>query len=109
MLKVVKSPNILSSRVVDPIMDNKTNHTPVNANPLKWSNTLKQFVDSLPTNRFSVSDYFVVLALKGIIIVTLQCYCHSLILLSMHPSSAVKQNTWYNFSIHLNVVVLCRE
>ena len=31
-----------------------------------WSNTLKQFVDKLPTNCLSVFDHFVKLALKGL-------------------------------------------
>ena len=38
---------------------------PLNANP-RWSNTLKQFVGKLPTNRLSVFDHFVGLALKGL-------------------------------------------
>ena len=33
-------------------------------NPLKWSNTLKQFVGNLPTNCLSVSDHFTKLVLK---------------------------------------------
>ena len=37
---------------------------PLNANPTKWSNTLKQFVGNLPTNCLSVLDHFVGLALK---------------------------------------------
>ena len=41
---------------------------PLSANPTKWSNTLKQFLGSLPTNCFSVFDLFVELALKGIIL-----------------------------------------
>ena len=39
---------------------------PLNANPTKWSNTLKQFVGNLPTNCLSVFDHFVGLALKGL-------------------------------------------
>ena len=39
---------------------------PLSANPTKWSNTLKQFVGSLPTNCLSVSDHFVRMALKGL-------------------------------------------
>ena len=39
---------------------------PLSANPTKWSNTLKQFVDSLPTNCLSVFDPFVGLTLKGL-------------------------------------------
>ena len=37
---------------------------PLRANPIKWSNTLKQFVGKLPTNYLSVFDHFVELALK---------------------------------------------
>ena len=33
-------------------------------NPLKWSNTLKQFVGNLPMNCLSVFDHFVKLAMK---------------------------------------------
>ena len=40
---------------------------PLNANPTKWSNTLKQFVRNLPTNCLSVFDHFVELAFKGLI------------------------------------------
>ena len=32
----------------------------------KWSNTLKQFVGNLPTNRLSVFDHFLILAFKGL-------------------------------------------
>ena len=38
----------------------------LSANPRKWSNTLKQFVDNLPTNCLSVFNHFAGLALKGI-------------------------------------------
>ena len=41
---------------------------PLSANPTKWSNTLKQFVGSLPTNCLSVFDHFVGLALEGLIL-----------------------------------------
>ena len=37
---------------------------PLSANPTKWSNTLKQFVGSLPTNCLSVFDHFVGLPLE---------------------------------------------
>ena len=40
---------------------------PLIASPTKWSNTLKQFVGSLPTNCLSVLDHFVKLAFKGLI------------------------------------------
>ena len=39
---------------------------PLCANPTKWSNTLKQFVDKLPTNCLSVFGHFVILALNGL-------------------------------------------
>ena len=38
----------------------------LNANPIKWSNTLKEFAGKLPTNCFSVFDHFVILAYKGL-------------------------------------------
>ena len=38
----------------------------LSANPIKWANTLKQFVGNLPTNCLSVFDHFVGLALKGL-------------------------------------------
>ena len=38
---------------------------PLSANPVKWSNTLKQFVGKLPTNCLSLCDHFVGLVLKG--------------------------------------------
>ena len=37
---------------------------PLRAKSKKWSNTLEQFVDFLPTNSLSVFDHFVMLALK---------------------------------------------
>ena len=36
----------------------------LSANPTKWSNTRKQFVEKLPTNGLSVFDHFLGLALK---------------------------------------------
>ena len=38
----------------------------LNANPTKWSNTLKQFVGKMPMNFLSVFDHFVGLALEGL-------------------------------------------
>ena len=43
------------------------NFNPLNANPEKWSNTLKQIVGNLPTICLSVFDHFMNLALKGLI------------------------------------------
>ena len=39
---------------------------PLIANPTKWPNTLKQFVDKLPVNSLSVFSHFIKLALKGL-------------------------------------------
>ena len=39
---------------------------PLNANPEKWSNTLKQIVGNLSTICLSVFDHFTNLALKGL-------------------------------------------
>ena len=44
---------------------------PLKANPIKWSNTLKQFAGKLPTNRLSVFGHFVNLVLKRLKIATL--------------------------------------
>ena len=38
---------------------------PLSANPIKWSNTLKQFVGNLPTYCMSVFEYFAGLTFKG--------------------------------------------
>ena len=45
-------------------------NNPLSASPIKWSNTLKQFVDKLSTNCFSVFNHFVGLTLKGVSIIT---------------------------------------
>ena len=39
---------------------------PLSANPIKWSNSHKQFVGNLLTNCLSVFNRFVKLALKGL-------------------------------------------
>ena len=39
----------------------------LSANPIKWSNTRKQFVNKLPTNCLSLFNHFMKLALKGLI------------------------------------------
>ena len=49
------------------VLDIKHRFNSLSANFTKWSNKLKQFVGNLPTNRLSVFDHFVGLALKGII------------------------------------------
>ena len=45
---------------------NRENINPLSANPTKWPNTLKQFVDKLPVNCLSVFGHFANLALKGL-------------------------------------------
>ena len=45
---------------------------PLNANPEKWSNTLKQIVCNLPTICLSVFDHFMNLALKGLTTIQLR-------------------------------------
>ena len=49
-------------------MDRSSVHffNPLSANPVKWSNTLKQFVGKLSTNCLSVFGHFVNLAFKGL-------------------------------------------
>ena len=39
---------------------------PLSPNPIKWPNTLKQFVGKPPTNYLNVFGHFVNLALKGL-------------------------------------------
>ena len=39
---------------------------PLSTNPIKWWNTLKQFVSNLPTNWLSVFHHFVNLTFKGL-------------------------------------------
>ena len=43
---------------------------PLSAKPIKWSNTLKQFVGKLPTNCLILFDNFVELVLKGKVNIT---------------------------------------
>ena len=38
----------------------------LSANPIKWSNTLKQFGGNLPTNCLSLFDHFMGLTLNGL-------------------------------------------
>ena len=49
---------------------------PLIANPIKWPNTLKQFVGNLPTNCLSVFGHFVNLALKGLMLLFVKPYIH---------------------------------
>ena len=61
----------------------KTLTNPLIASPIKWSDTLKQFVSNLPTICFSVFDHFVGLALKG------------LNLINTHPLSKALKSSVY--------------
>ena len=49
------------------VRNENTRFNTLSANPTKWSNTLKQFVDNFPTNCLSVLDHVVGLTLKGLI------------------------------------------
>ena len=56
LLRDLKTMHVVESIIIKPL----------SANPTKWSNTLKQFVDKLLTNCLSVFDHFVKLAFKGL-------------------------------------------
>ena len=58
-------------------IDNLRSINSLSANLTKWPNTLKQFVDKLPTNYLGVFDHFVKLALKWLSFGTLlsSIYC----------------------------------
>ena len=47
---------------------------PLNANPVKWSNTFKQFVGKLLTNYLSLFDHFVGLAFKELTLTQLDLF-----------------------------------
>ena len=74
------------------------NFSSLSTKPTQWSNTLKQFVGSLPTNCLSVFDHFVGLALKGIKI--LRCLqFHEFQVLQFWYKKRVKfpNSTWCEF------------
>ena len=48
------------------VHERRIGFNPLSANPIKWSNTLKQFFGKLPTNCLSMFDHFMELALKGL-------------------------------------------
>ena len=50
---------------------------PLNANPIKWSDTLRKFVGKLPMNCLSVFDHFVELMVKGLTGITNIEYKHN--------------------------------
>ena len=61
------------------LMKNLFDLNPLSANPIKWPNTLKQFVGNLLTNCLSVFGHFVGLALKGLryLIFCPDFFCHA--------------------------------
>ena len=63
----------LSLRKLPQIISKWTFLNLLSANPTKWSNTLKQFVDNLPTNCLSVFDHFVGLAPKRFMLSIAKC------------------------------------
>ena len=69
-LHIILTPNKEHQKVYPKVsvvgFQNGKTLTPLSANPTKWSNTLKQFVDNLLTNCLSVFDQFVGLALNGL-------------------------------------------
>ena len=65
----------------------------LSANPTKWSNTVKQFLGSLPTNCLSLFDHFVKLALKGLR-VSQNIFCLSL---------SVCLSVWLPASLYLSL------
>ena len=66
----------LNNKVFDKILyyTKKFLLNPLNANPEKWSNTLKQIVGKLQTICLSVFDHFMNLALKGLKMIFLKCF-----------------------------------
>ena len=60
MINKITPPNLAFLPSTDEVVH------PLNANPTKWSNTVKQFVGKLPTNIWSVFGHFVILVLKGL-------------------------------------------
>ena len=70
---------------------------PLSANPTKWSNILKQFVDKLPMNCLGVFDHFVGLALKITGIYTPKNFIHGLahkLQTHMYISRKLKKKTF---------------
>ena len=63
---------------------------PLNANPEKWSNTLKQIVGNLPTICLSVFNHFMNLALKGLIATLKNKYYSKVAKKLLDPSNSPK-------------------
>ena len=70
---------------------------PLNANPEKWSNTLKQIVGNLPTICLSVFDHFMNLALKGLIyLIIIICLITPVTLISRKSEFELSNNKCIN-------------
>ena len=65
-----KPKRLLYPNIIKQLKNNMEIINPLSTNPIKWSNTLKQFVSILPTNCLSVSEHFLKLAFKGLILHT---------------------------------------
>ena len=59
-------PKCTSEYIHSHVIKEKLHVTPLIVNPTKWSNTLKQFFDKLPTNCLIVFDHFMKLVLTGL-------------------------------------------
>ena len=91
--KIIKT-SLKATLRSETISDNWKPFNSLSTNPTKWSNTLKQFVDKLPTKCLSVFDHFVKLPLKG-----LKCFL-------FHVKSSFRSWDNYNFVL---TFWLCRN
>ena len=62
----LESSTILHQLNIQKLMTEIITVNPLSAKLIKWPNTLKQFIDNLPTNCLSVFGHFVGLTLKGL-------------------------------------------
>ena len=65
-----KPKRLLYPNVIKQLTNNMEIINLLSTNPIKWSNTLKQFVSILLTNCLSVFEHFVKLAFKGLTLYT---------------------------------------
>ena len=65
-----KPKRLLYPNIIKQLKNNMEIINPLSTNPIKWSNTLKQFVSILPTNCLSVFEHFLKLAFKGLTLYT---------------------------------------
>ena len=66
MIIVIKVIVIVIKVMIEVLFTHSSFFNPLSTNPIKRSNTLKQFVGKLPTNCLNVFGHFVNLALKGL-------------------------------------------